>query len=377
MTKPTSVTNEMLIECAEACLDAGEQPRSLKISQMLKEKGIEMDQSTIRNRFLEMGKPLSSYNKQHPEKPQPIAPVEMQSTNDIDLMHFIPLSDQFTNYIERDEDKFLAMQYDMGKNPLTQGKQGTGKTTAHLHYAMKRKIPLFLFSCHPEFRLHKLYGDKTIESGSIKFRENIFVKATQSESVLLFDEINAVENANTFDFHALLQNRELYIKDANDGHGKVYKLHPKCRIGFAMNPRSSKYIGGNVKPSNFLGRCTFITFPEFKPAEIHKFLAKKYHNIDKDTREKCVKAYFSCLNMIDTANIGIDISIRQLINVMDFISNGMDIRDAFEQSIIYFVDAASLPQFKGSFVSCIGAEIPEMLNKREQVIVDKANNAQY
>jgi hypothetical protein len=81
--------------------------------------------------------------------------------------------------------------------------------------------------------------------------------------------------------------------------------------------------------------------------------------------------------MIDSANIAIDISIRQLMNVFDFIEHGMDIRDAFEQTVINFLDAASLPALKPSFVSCIGQHFPDMLNKREQVVLDKVESKGY
>lgn len=380
------VTNEQLVETADEILDSGEKLTSQSLSVALKTKGIEVDQSTIRTRFIEMGKPIGSYGKAQPievktvtkiEKTEEVkVPVKSEEV-DFNILSFVPSEQKFANYVERDIDKSLAMHYALGKYPLTQGKQGTGKTSAHEYYAMKQKLPFFLFSLYEDFRLTKLYGDKTIENGSIKFVEALFVKAIQNPSVILFDEINAVSNANTFDFHALLQNRELFIKDAEDGKGKVYKLHPKCRIGFAQNPRSNKYIGGNIKPSNFLGRCTFLTFPEFSKGEIMKLVNKKYKNIPSDVKERVVTAYFDLLKMIDSASIAIDISIRQLTNILDFIDNGADVRDAFEQTVVMFLDGASLPALKPSFISCIGQHFPEMLNKREQVVLEKATNKAY
>jgi hypothetical protein len=277
------VTNEQLKQLRDDILasNPGKKVRAWQIKEKIKERfGDEIDESTIRGRFIEMGEPLSGISGINPtppeEKPTVDIPVKEREFNfDIPdaLEHYIPQECVFASYVERGIDKRLALHYDNKKHPLTQGKQGTGKTFSHEHYAYKRKLPFFLFSCHDDFKLNKLFGDKTIENGSVVFKESLFVMAIQNPSVILFDEVNAINNKESFPFHALLQNRELFVKDADNGNGKVYKLHPECRIGFAQNPRSAKYIGGNVKPSNFLGRCTFITYPEFTESDINWYFS--------------------------------------------------------------------------------------------------------
>jgi len=240
----------------------------------------EMDVSTIRGRFCEMGEPLSAATDtaslSTPEFKPTVKPTVrvVQSTPQLtvsdEMKQYVPRAELFDNYIERGIDKRLAIHYDNGKHPLTQGKQGTGKTFSHEYYAFKRQLPLFVYSCYDGFKLEKLFGDKTIINGSIVFRESLFVQGIQGPSVHVFDEVNAMGNKDTFPFHGFLQDHQLFIKDADDGKGKWFKVHPECRIGFAQNPKSAKYIGGNVKPSNFLGRCTFITYPEFKASDIKK-----------------------------------------------------------------------------------------------------------
>lgn len=399
MNKPV-VTDEQLLNAAYTIMAMGMIPRSYAISRLLETKGIKVDQSTIRTRFIEMGKPLSTMPLEVPanfssvppeELVEPRNPDKLPRTRSInnnakeaplklkemfhvkhqkdsfDAQDYIPKRERFENYVERELDNHLEKHYSLNKYPLTQGKQGTGKTTAHEFYAMKKQLPFFLFSCYEDFRLARLFGDKTIIDGSVKFQESLFTRAVQMPSVILFDEINAIANQNTFDFHALLQNRELFIKDANNGFGKTYKLHEECRIGFAQNPRSNKYIGGNIKPSNFLGRCTFLTFPEFTLGEISALISKRYPKVIASDRKLIVKTYFDLIKMIDKANIAIDISIRQLINVMDFISAGMDKKDAFDQAIVMFLDAASLPDLKNSFTACISLNFPELLNPKEKV----------
>lgn len=360
-----------------------------------KDNGIKLDVSTIRGRFIAMGEALGGPNygkatikdivdgKPTPTPaPAPVSPAEMPSpppktvkrklvvttpTINPELQQYIPKAELFSNYIERNIDQRLAMHYDLQasghecKYPITQGKQGTGKTFGHMYYAFKKQLPFFLFSCFEDFKLAKLFGDKTIINGSIKFQESEFVKAIQSASVILFDEVNAVSQANTYDFHALLQNRRLFIKDAEDGKGKIFDLNPHCRIGFAQNPKSAKYIGGNIRASNFLGRCTFLTYPEFTLIEIQKSIKKKYPEMIEEDVVKFSKFYDACIQAVDQSQIPLDISIRQLNNVIELWLYGMPLEWAIEDGLANMVEAISQPKAKEAFKKLAEATWKELL----------------
>lgn len=374
MPKTTVVTNELLIQIRDELQAQGKRARAWQIANALKDNhNIIQDESTIRGRFIEMGQPLSGTTTQHASLPT--IKEQPEDTKKVDknipeiLKGYVPHVDQFDNYIEREVDRRLATHYKAGKYPITQGKQGTGKTFSHMYYAFRQGLPFLLFSCYEDFKLPKLFGDKTIINGSVKFQESMFTVAIQNPSVILFDEINAVSNSNTFDFHALLQNRELFIKDADDGLGRVYKLHPGCRIGFSQNPKSAKYVGGNIKPSNFLGRCTYITYPEFSNAEIKKAITKKFPKLDKDAVTNFTKFYFACCETIEKAQIPVDISIRQLNNVIELYSAGMTLRNAIEDGLTSILEAVSQPKAKEAFMMLAQATWKELLDK------DMQNNA--
>jgi MoxR-like ATPase len=333
---------------------------------------IQLDESTIRGRFIQMGKPLSGGFVAETKPPEPEEPKSVrrrmqevvavkQYTIPDEFKQFIPQAGRFDCYIERDVDKRLAVHYNSGKYPITQGKQGTGKTFGHEYYAFKYQMPFFLYSCYEDFKLSKMYGDKTIMNGSIKFKESLFVRTSQIPSVHLFDEVNAISNANTYDFHALLQNRELFIRDADDGNGKIYKLHPDCRIGFAQNPKSAKYIGGNIKQSNFLGRCTFITYPEFTKKEISGAIKKKFTQLTDQDTDNFTKYYFAIIETIEKANIPVDISIRQLNNVVDLWLHGLPLRHAIEDGLASILEAISQPKAKESFMRIAEAVWKELM----------------
>ncbi|MDP2942097.1 MAG: AAA family ATPase [Candidatus Omnitrophota bacterium] len=303
-------------------------------------------------------------SKPKPEPKKEIK-IEIQTKFDvpIELKDKVPAVELFSNYVERDIDKRLGLALDLGKYPIAQGKQGTGKTYSFMYYSFKRGLPFFLYSMYEDFRLTKLFGDKTIVGGTIKFQESEFIRAIQNPSVILFDEINALSNANTFDFHALLANRELFIKDADDGKGKVYKIHKDCKVGFAQNPKSAKYIGGNIKASNFLGRCVFLTFPEFKESELKKALEKKYPQMSKDDRDNFIKFYIAICQCIDQANIPVDISIRQLNNVIDLWLGGACLKDAIDDGLASILEAVSQPKSKESFIRIAQAVWKDLMPK--------------
>ena len=97
-----------------------------------------------------------------------------------------------------------------------------------------------------------------------------------------------------------------------------------------QNPKSAKYIGGNIKPSNFLGRCTYITYPEFTKKELRSSLAKKFRSLTEDEIKKFIDFYRACCEAIDKAEIPVDISIRQLHNVVSLYTHGLPLDQAIE-----------------------------------------------
>lgn len=344
--------------------------RAWHIKEAVKEKfKVDLDESTIRGRFVEMGEPLSSRVKglksATKEETQPttkradmmqlVAYTNLEVKDDL-LKSYIPRAEDFVGYVSRDVDNKLAVHLNIGpktgryKYPLSQGKQGTGKTQSFKRYAWKGQLPFFLFSCYEDFKLRKLFGDKSIKNGSIIFQESLFVLAIQNPSVVVFDEINAVSNSQTFDWHALLQERELFVKDADDGKGKIYHLHPECRIGFAQNPKSAKYIGGNIKPSNFLGRCTHLTYPEFTKKQLTEAITKVFPSLERVDLDKFIQYYYAITEVIEKASIPVDISIRQLINIIDLWIHGLPLMDALSDGMISILDSISQPKAKDSFV---------------------------
>ena len=349
----------------------GQQPTANDIAgYLLGTHSITIDPSTVRGRFIAMGQPLGgkNYGKAMPPSPDPTpkptpkpAPATPVETINIptpqvpdELKPYIP--DAPAGYISRDVDTKLALVLDLqakglaNKYPIAQGKQGTGKTLSYIQYAHARQLPFFLWSAYEDFNIRKLYGDRTIVNGTVKFQESVFVQAIQNPCVILIDEVNAISEANIKDFNALLQNRQLYIKDADDSKGKLYKLHKECRIGFAQNPKSAKYVGGHIRSSDFLGRCVYLTYPEFNQAQLKKALKSTYHKLDDTMVDNFSAFYMGCVDAINQNNIPVDISIRQLLNIIDLFVHGASLGDAIEIGTLNIMDSISQPNSKQAFM---------------------------
>ena len=316
------VTNEQLKEIRDRLgKEVGGTPQAWRIADEIKKlTGVTIHDSTIRGRFIEMGEPLlGTTSKPVNNDKVPTQRKHINESSEIketvvvsdELSDFVPQASEFEDYVTRDVDKRLAVHYNLGLYPITQGAQGTGKTMSHRYCAHVHKLPQLIISCFEDMTLAKFFGNSTIKNGSIEYKEGIFVRLTQAPSFLTFDEINAVGNSKTFDFHALLENRQLFIKDANNGDGKMFKLHPDCKIGFAQNPKSAKYSGGNIKGSAFLGRCSFLDYPQFTKAQINKAITMKFPDVVEEDRSKFTDYFFVILKAIEDANLPLDISIRQ------------------------------------------------------------------
>ena len=393
----SEINNNELRAVRDSISVNGQGVRAWQIKEELAKIKIDLDESTIRGRFIEMGEPLSGITvgsiktegvqrvqktanlalhlDANPTPPQPPKPVSKKI--DIakkvfqvakEILPYVPNANDFIGYIGRPIDARLALHLDSSrpghwKYPIAQGKQGTGKTFSYMFYAYQNNLPFFLFSCYEDFKLSKLFGDKTIIGGNVEFKEGLLTKAIQGPSMILFDEVNYVSNENSVDFHAFLQNRELFVKDADNGNGKIYRLHDDCKVGFAQNPKSAKYIGGNIKPSSFLGRCTFITYPEFEKKDIKKAITTRFPNLVTDDVNKFTDFYFACCDTIEQAQIPVDVSIRQLNNVIDLYNHGMPLKEAIEDGLTSIMEAASQPKNKEAFYRLAQGVWKEMMDK--------------
>ena len=77
---------------------------------------------------------------------------------------------------------------------------------------------------------------------------------------------------------------------------------------------------------------------------------KVFPNLQKADLDKFVQYYFAINETIEKASIPVDISIRQLLNIIDLWIHGLSLKDALEDGMINILDSISQPKAKESFI---------------------------
>jgi len=172
------------------------------------------------------------------------------------------LPDTLKAYIRRDVDAVVETFAKLGRNICLIGDSGTGKTTLVEQYAAHNKLPFLRVSCDETSSLKTLLGTREIINGTTYFRSGVMLELIQMPSVILFDEFNALHSSKLFFLHELLDNRRLFVQDA-DG-GKVIKIHNGCQIFLACNPSNKNYGGTNKMNAALGNRTTVIDVPNIK-----------------------------------------------------------------------------------------------------------------
>jgi hypothetical protein len=151
---------------------------------------------------------------------------------------------------------------------LLWGEAGVGKTSIVKYLAATLGLPFLEVSCDSALTFGELFGQVNITDGTSHFVEGVFLKLLAVPSVILIDEVTALDPAKSFKLHQLLNSREVFVKEADRGRGKVYRAHPDCFIILAGNPPGARY-GGVVKPNvALINRCVNVEVPELSVAEI-------------------------------------------------------------------------------------------------------------
>jgi len=172
------------------------------------------------------------------------------------------LPEVLKTYIKREVDGVVETFARLGRNLCLIGDSGTGKTTLVEQYAASKKLPYLRISCDETSSLKTLLGTREIINGTTYFRSGVMLELIQMPSVVLFDEFNALHSSKLFFLHELLDNRRLFVQDA-DG-GKVIKIHPECQIFLACNPSNKNYGGTNKMNAALGNRTTVIDVPNIK-----------------------------------------------------------------------------------------------------------------
>lgn len=236
----------------------------------------------------------------------------------------------FTPYIPQTEDaelvnykprgkymKLLDMLHKIKENTLITGEAGTGKTSIIRYLAMQKKIPFFAISCDFGLNARELFGGIHLRAGETIYKEGLLTKFCSQPSIILFDEVNSLDNSKSFILHQLFSERRFFVKEA-DGEGKMYDVHPDVWFVAAGNPPTGKYTGTNRYNAAFINRFSVVEIEEFNKKELLEIfdghtqkeqLVQFYHEINKVIKKEGWRATFS---------------IRDLKRIAKFLADGLD-----------------------------------------------------
>ena len=219
------------------------------------------------------------------------------------------------SYVRRDVDNIVEAFAKLKRNICLIGDSGTGKTTLVEEFAARHNMPFLRISCDETSSLKTLLGTKEIINGTTYFRSGVLLELIQMPSVILWDEFNALHSSKLFFLHELLDNRRLFVQDA-DG-GKVIKIHPKCQIFLACNPANKNYGGTNKMNAALGNRTTVIDVPNIKVEEMDKLFECGKHT------DSMKQFYNECHKVINDKGLRVAFSLRNIQRATEAINGGM------------------------------------------------------
>lgn len=245
--------------------------------------------------------------------PEPLETKLSMLRTTIDPNAMIP--EVLKSYVQRAVDDTVKIFAKMSRNICLIGDSGTGKTTLVEQYAASMKLPFLRISCDETSSLKTLLGSKEIINGTTYFRGGILLELIQMGCVILFDEFNALHSSKLFFLHELLDNRRLFVQDA-DG-GKVIKIHPECKIFLACNPANKNYGGTNKMNAALGNRTTVIDVPNIQVSEMEALFECGKHT-------DSMKQFFQEANRaIYDKNLRVAFSLRNIQRSTEAIKAGM------------------------------------------------------
>jgi len=241
-----------------------------------------------------------------------VVPLAMMRTR-VDAKTMTP--DILPSYIRREVDNVVETFAKLGRNICLIGDSGTGKTTLVEQYAAQNKLPFLRISCDETSSLKSLLGTKEIINGTTYFRGGVLLEMIQMPSVILWDEFNALHSSKLFFLHELLDNRRLFVQDA-DG-GKVIKIHPKCQIFLACNPANKNYGGTNKMNAALGNRTTVIDVPNIQIKDMEALFECGKHT------DSMKQFYSEAQRAIYDRNLRVAFSLRNIQRATEAIKTGM------------------------------------------------------
>lgn len=233
---------------------------------------------------------------------------------DRDLQGYVPREPYYQQY----KDSLKARQ-----PVLLIGETGTGKTSMVKYDCAVRKMPMLHVSCDGILEFGELFGYQGLKDGNTYFREGALIRlACHYPCVILLDEVSNIVPEKFSRLQVFIEERRFFVKEADNGRGKYYSLHPECRVVLAGNPPNAAYNGTNKMNIALLGRVDNITLPAWEKKEFVKIFK------DKPRLAEVMDFYGQVNEIITNQNKRCFFSIRELKKIFKKLEMGYGVVDA-------------------------------------------------
>jgi hypothetical protein len=98
--------------------------------------------------------------------------------------------------------------------------------------------------------------------------------------------------------------------------------------------------------------------------DIKKAVTTRFPELSDVDVDSFVNFYFACIEAIEQSKIPVDISIRQLNNVIDLYIHGLPLKEAIEDGLSSILEAVSQPKSKEAFHKLAQAVWKELMNEK-------------
>jgi len=249
------------------------------------------------------------------------------SGSDNSLNHLIPQPDP--TMIRRRIDDLIEKVFTIGKPMFLAGESGTSKTTIPREIAATLELPFLRISCDSSTDLPELVGGYVLVNGNMTYAEGLLLKIIQVPSIVLFDEINALDPAKSLMLHRLLDSGTIFVKETNT----TYAMHPESTIFLAANPPGAGYFVNHMSAA-LLNRLAVINVPAFTEEEICSVLEQQDHKLPKNVITLLLRFYAEMQRLAREQSMNAQISIRNILTFVDVYRVTKDVKASLDVSFL-------------------------------------------
>lgn len=240
----------------------------------------------------------------------------------------------FGNFlIEKGVYDVLAFNIKNKINTMLLGPTGVGKTEMVTAIANKLKKDITIFDMGTMTDpIMSLVGTHTISIQDGKtisqFKKSRFSEVIQKPGIIVLDELSrAAAGSNNLLFPCLDFRRELPMEYSFEDYAPI-KIHPEC-VFIATANTGSAYTGTHKLDKALVDRFTVLQVESLNEEGCQYVISKLYPSVSKKDIDTIIQYYFAINKEHDEFKISFSLSMRHLKNIVNMVSSGFTIYDAF------------------------------------------------